>query len=47
MVDQRTGQLRVADQRTIQAHAETLEGLSAALDLRHTKLSAGLINPQH
>ncbi len=37
MVDQRTGQLRVAHQRTEQAHDETLEGLSAALDLRHNE----------
>lgn len=37
MVDQRTGQLRVANQRTEQAHDETLEGLSAALDLRHNE----------
>jgi putative nucleotidyltransferase with HDIG domain len=37
MVGQRTGQLRVAHQRTEQAHDETLEGLSAALDLRHNE----------
>jgi len=37
MVDQRTGQLRVANKRTEQAHDETLEGLSAALDMRHNE----------
>ena len=37
MVDQQTGQLRVANQRTEQAHDETLEGLSAVLDLRHNE----------